>query len=197
VKQGEHTTHFSIVDAAGNRVAATLSINAPFGAAMLAGSTGVLLNNEMNDFTLAPGASNLYNLTGQSANLVAPGKRPLSSMSPTFVEDSRGVLVLGTPGGSRIISMVLIGILTHLQSANVDVAAVVATPRFHHQYLPDRIEYEPGAFKQEWIDALRAKGHTLQEGKRRWGNMQAVFVNRANGDAVAEGDPRGKSGVLF
>lgn len=197
IKQGDHTTHFSIVDAAGNRVAATLSINAPFGAAMLAGATGVLLNNEMNDFTIAPGASNLYNLTGQSANLVAAGKRPLSSMSPTFVEDSRGVLVLGTPGGSRIISMVLLGILKHLHGSGVDIAGVVAAPRFHHQYMPDRIEYEPVGFKNEWIEALRAKGHTMQEGKRRWGNMQAVFVDRVSGDAVAEGDPRGKSGVLF
>lgn len=197
VKQGDHTTHFSIVDAAGNRVAATLSVNAPFGAAMVAGSTGVLLNNEMNDFTIAPGASNLYNLTGQSANLVAAGKRPLSSMSPTFVEDSRGVLVLGTPGGSRIISMVLIGILMHLHSPTLDIAAIVSAPRFHHQYMPDRIEYEPGAFSKEWVEALRAKGHTVQEGKRRWGNMQAVFVNRASGEAIAEGDPRGKAGVLF
>jgi gamma-glutamyltranspeptidase / glutathione hydrolase len=196
-KDGENTTHFSIVDADGNRVAATLSVNGPFGAATVAGASGVLLNNTMNDFALAPEASNLYGLSGSRANLIAPGKRPLSSMSPSFVEDKRGVLVLGTPGGSRIISMVLLGILAHVGAGPVDVAKVVGTPRFHHQYLPDRIEIEPGQFPVEWVDALKAMGHTVQEGRRRWGNMQAVFVDAASGEAVAEGDPRGKSGVLF
>ncbi len=196
-KDGENTTHFSIVDADGNRVAATLSVNGPFGAATVAGASGVLLNNTMNDFALAPDASNLYGLSGSRANLIAPGKRPLSSMSPSFVEDKRGVLVLGTPGGSRIISMVLLGILSHLGAGPVDVAKVVSTPRYHHQYLPDRIEYEPGQFSVEWVDALKAKGHVVQEGKRRWGNMQAVFVDAVTGEAVAESDPRGKAGVLF
>jgi gamma-glutamyltranspeptidase/glutathione hydrolase len=195
--EGENTTHFSIVDAEGNRVAATLSVNGPFGAAAVAGASGVLLNNTMNDFALAPDASNLYGLPGSRANLIAPGKRPLSSMSPTFVEDRRGVLVLGTPGGSRIISMVLLGILSHLGAGPVDVAKVVGTPRFHHQYLPDRIEIEPGQFPVDWVDALKAKGHAVQEGRRRWGNMQAVFVDAASGEASAESDPRGKAGVLF
>jgi gamma-glutamyltranspeptidase / glutathione hydrolase len=197
VKQGDNTTHFSIVDADGNRVAATLSVNGPFGAAMVAGTSGVLLNNTMNDFALSAEASNLYGLTGSQANLIAPAKRPLSSMSPTFVEDKRGVLVLGTPGGSRIISMVLLGILSHLGAGPVDLTKVVGTPRYHHQYLPDRIEIEPGQFPVEWVDALKAKGHAVQEGRRRWGNMQAVFVDAVTGEAVAEGDPRGKSGVLF
>lgn len=194
---GTNTTHFSIVDAEGNRVAATLSVNGPFGAATMAGSSGVLLNNTMNDFALTPEASNLYGLSGSHANLIAPGKRPLSSMSPAFVEDQRGVLVLGTPGGSRIISMVLLGILTHLGAGPVDPERVVGTPRFHHQYLPDRIETEPGQFGLEWKQALEAKGHVVQEGKRRWGNMQAVFVDGATREATAASDPRGKSGVLF
>jgi gamma-glutamyltranspeptidase/glutathione hydrolase len=197
VPEGSHTTHFSVVDASGNRVAATLSINGPFGAAMVAGATGVVLNNEMNDFVIAPGATNLYGLTGSAPNLVAPGKRPLSSMSPTFVEDARGVLVLGTPGGSRIISMVLLGLLDHLHHADVDPARVVALPRYHHQYQPDRIEFELGAFDAAWAEALRAKGHTVQEGRRRWGNMQSVFVDAVTGEARAAGDPRGRVGVLF
>lgn len=196
-QDGQHTTHFSVVDAQGNRVAATLSINAPFGAAWTAGSSGVLLNNEMNDFAISADTPNLYGLTGFHANAIAPGKRPLSSMSPTFVEDARGVLVFGTPGGSRIITMVLLGLLEHLRSPDVDVARVVGAPRFHHQYLPDRVEVEPGAFPPAWLSALAAKGHTVQEGKRRWGNMQAVFVHRATGTVVVEGDPRGKAGVLF
>jgi gamma-glutamyltranspeptidase/glutathione hydrolase len=197
LREGSNTTHFSIADSQGNLVAATLSVNLPFGAGVLAGDTGVLLNNEMNDFSIGPGVPNAYRLTGDAANAVEPGKRPLSSMTPTFVEDDRGVLALGTPGGSRIISMVLLGILDYVDDPMLDAERQVAAPRFHHQYLPDRIEYEPGAFSAEWIAALQAKGHTVQEGRRRWGNMQAVFVPRATGEASAHGDPRGKSGVLF
>ena len=195
--EGDNTTHFSVVDAAGNRVAATLSINLPFGAGVMAGDTGVVLNDEMDDFATAPDAENAYRLTGGANNLVQPHKRPLSSMTPTFVEDERGVLVLGTPGGSRIISMVLLGILDYVDRPDRDIERVVSAPRYHHQYLPDRIEYEPGAFPKEWVDALQAKGHVVQEGRRRWGNMEAVFVDRATGEAMAYNDPRGKGGALF
>jgi gamma-glutamyltranspeptidase/glutathione hydrolase len=195
--EGTNTTHYSIADAQGNLVAATLSINLPFGAGLMAGDTGVLLNNEMDDFTLTRAAANAYQLRGAGANFVAPGKRPLSSMTPTIVEDARGTLVLGTPGGSRIISMVMLGILDYVESPEVDVERIVGLPRFHHQFLPDRIEHEPGAFPPEWVGGLRAKGHTVQEGSRRWGNMQAVFVDRATGEASAHGDPRARGGVLF
>lgn len=197
VRQGDNTTHFSVVDVMGNRVAATLSVNGPFGAALVAGASGVLLNNEMNDFSIAATGGNLYGLTGFGGNIIEPGKRPLSSMSPTFVEDSRGVLVLGTPGGSRIISMVVIGILGHLGSSAVDPERVVSLPRYHHQYLPDRIEIEPGQFAPEWVKALEAKGHVVQEGRRRWGNMQAIFVDAITGEAIPASDPRGRGGVLF
>ncbi len=132
----------------GNRVAATLSVNAPFGSGFVAGDSGVLLNNHMNDFSLAPSAPNIYKLVGNEANAIEPGKRPLSSMSPTFVEDGRGVLVLGTPGGSRIISMVLEAILAYVDQPVFDLQRMVAAPRYHHQYLPDRIEIEPGAFSE-------------------------------------------------
>ena len=195
--EGEDTTHFSIVDAQGNRVAATLSVNGAFGSAFVAGNTGVLLNNHMDDFALAPGAPNLYGLQGSGANAVAPGKRPLSSMSPTFVEDDRGVLVLGTPGGSRIISMVLLGILDYLYQPEPDLARLTGLPRYHHQYLPDRIQYEPEGFDEAWVASLKAKGHVVEAGKRRWGNMQAVFVDRKTGRITAGSDPRGRAGVLF
>jgi len=195
--EGEDTTHFSVVDAQGNRVAATLSVNGAFGSAFVAGNTGVLLNNHMDDFALAPGASNLYGLQGNEANAVAPGKRPLSSMSPTFVEDERGVLVLGTPGGSRIISMVLLGILEYMYQPEPDLARLTGMPRYHHQYLPDRIQYEPEGFDEAWVGALKAKGHVVEAGKRRWGNMQSVFVDRKTGRVTAASDPRGKAGVLF
>ena len=195
--EGEDTTHFSIIDADGNRVAATLSVNGVFGSSFVPGDTGVLLNNHMDDFALAPGAANLYKLVGGEANAVAPGKRPLSSMSPTFVEDARGVLVLGSPGGSRIISMVLEGILNYLGEPAVDVQRIVAAARFHHQYLPDRIEIEPGVFTESWVDALKAKGHAVEASRRRWGNMQAVFRDRKTGRIDSASDPRGQSGVLF
>jgi gamma-glutamyltranspeptidase/glutathione hydrolase len=195
--EGKDTTHFSVIDAEGNRVAATLSVNAPFGSGFVAGETGVLLNNHMNDFSLAPSAPNIYKLVGTEANAIEPGKRPLSSMSPTFVEDGRGVLVLGTPGGSRIISMVLEAILAYVDQPDFDLQRMVAAPRYHHQYLPDRIEIEPGAFPQQWIEALRAKGHAVQEGQRKWGNMQAVYLDRQTGRVTSTNDPRGRAGVLF
>jgi len=197
-RQGDNTTHFSIVDRDGNRVAATLSINTPFGSCFVAGDTGVLLNNEMDDFAVSTRAANTYGLAGSRANLVAPGKRPLSSMSPTFVEDQRGVLVLGTPGGSRIVSMVLLAILGYAAQPAVDVNALVAAPRFHHQYLPDRIEVEPDAFSQDVLDELQLKGHVVQIAERKWGNMQAVWIDKATGRAVAASDPRGQgSGMAW
>ena len=196
-EEGGDTTHFSIIDAGGNRVAATLSVNGPFGSGFVAGDTGVLLNNHMDDFALAPGSPNLYRLVGGQANAVEPGKRPLSSMSPTFVENERGVLVLGSPGGSRIISMVLEAILQYVDQPEIDLARLVAAPRFHHQYLPDRIEIEPGSFPEQWIEALKAKGHAVEAGRRKWGNMQAVFFDRKTGRLESANDPRGQSGVLF
>jgi gamma-glutamyltranspeptidase / glutathione hydrolase len=189
--RGGSTTHFSIVDRDGNRVAATLSINTPFGSGFVAGATGVLLNNEMDDFSIAPGVPNTYGLVGSDANAIAPGKRPLSSMSPTFVEDDRGVLVVGTPGGSRIISMVLLAILDYAQGGTPDPARIVAAPRLHHQFLPDVLEIEPEGFAPDWIASLEAMGHSVKPASGRWGNMQAVWVDRATGRAMAASDPRG------
>ena len=191
---GASTTHFSIVDAEGNRVAATLTINTPFGSGFVAGATGVLLNNEMDDFAIAPGVSNAYRLVGGAANAIAPGKRPLSSMSPTFVEDERGVLVLGTSGGSRIISMVLLATLDYLRNPDWTLENMVAAPRFHHQFLPDRVEIEPEGFSEPWRQALERRGHTVTVARRRWGNVQAVHVDRKTGHARAASDPRGLVG---
>jgi gamma-glutamyltranspeptidase/glutathione hydrolase len=140
---------------------------------------------------------NIYRLVGNEANAVEAGKRPLSSMSPTFVEDERGVLVLGSPGGSRIISMVLEGILAYVDQPVFDLQRMVGAPRYHHQYLPDRIEIEPGAFSQQWIGALRTKGHVVEEGRRKWGNMQAVYLDKKTGRVTSANDPRGQAGVLF
>ena len=186
-----HTTHLSVVDAAGNRVAATLTINLVFGSGVVARGTGVLLNNEMDDFTVRADVPNAFKLRGGEANAIAPGKRPLSSMTPTFVEDAKGMLVVGTPGGSRIVSQVLLAVLDYVHAPAVDLAAIVRAPRYHHQWWPDRVEIEPEGFPPQWRAALGAKGHKLETARRRWGNMQAVFKSKRDGLAAAASDPRG------
>jgi gamma-glutamyltranspeptidase/glutathione hydrolase len=186
---GRDTTHFSILDSAGNRVAATLSINYPFGACVVPAGTGVLLNDEMDDFSAKPGVPNVYGLVGAEANAIEAGKRPLSSMSPTFVESDEGVAILGTPGGSRIITMVLLGILDLAAGNKPD--SWVSLPRYHHQYLPDVIQHETGAFDKDIIKSLAARGHTLKRQSSEYGNMQAIYWDRTNGQVYAASDPRG------
>ena len=188
-----NTTHLSVIDDAGNRVAATLTINLLFGSGIVAGDTGVLLNNEMDDFTLSHDVPNAFLLHGARANEIEPRKRPLSSMTPAFVEDGRGVLILGSPGGSRIVSQVLLAILEHLRAPNVDLKRVLALPRYHHQYWPDRVEIEPEGFSPAWRAALEAKGHSIHVARRKWGNMQLVFKSSETGVAEAASDPRGQS----
>lgn len=188
-REGRDTTHFSILDREGNRVAATLSINYPFGSGFVPPGTGVLLNDEMDDFAAQPGVPNAYGLVGGEANAIAPGKRMLSSMSPSFLESEDGIAILGTPGGSRIITMVLQAILAAV--AGAPPADWVGRPRIHHQYLPDRIEAEPGALSPSEQEALRALGHRIELRDRRFGNMQVVFWNRRAGKVEAASDPRG------
>jgi gamma-glutamyltranspeptidase/glutathione hydrolase len=192
-----NTTHFSIIDRAGNRVAATLTINLLFGSGLVGRGSGVLLNNEIDDFALRADLANSFRLRGGVANAAAPGKRPLSSMTPIFVEDAKGVLVLGTTGGSRIISQLLLAILEYLRQPVADLGRIVALPRYHHQYWPDRIEIEPEAFSADWRKALEERGHRLHAVNRRWGNMQAVFRPRDGGADQAVSDPRGSDIAWF
>jgi gamma-glutamyltranspeptidase / glutathione hydrolase len=160
--EGSNTTHFSVVDSAGNAVSNTYTLNYPYGVGLVAEGTGVLLNDELDDFTAALGASNAFGLVGFEANLPAPGKRPLSSMTPTIVlKDGKVVLVTGSPGGSRIISAVL-QIIVDVLDYHMDVAAAVAAPRLHHQWMPDRVRVEHG-FPADVIDGLKARGHTVIE----------------------------------
>ena len=187
---GENTTHFSIIDSEGNRVSATLSINLPFGSGFVAEGTGVILNNEMDDFSVKPFTANSYGLIGQHANAIEAGKRPLSSMSPTFVEDDTRIGVFGTPGGSRIISMVLLGILDFAEGNLPD--SWVSVPRYHHQYLPDQVQYEQGGLSSSEQSQLQRKGHTLSEKNRRYGNMQAVMLWKSRQIMFAASDPRGE-----
>ncbi len=187
--EGRNTTHFSVLDAEGNRVAATLSINYPLGAAFMVPRTGVLLNNEMDDFVAKPGEANLYGLVGGQANAIAPGKRMLSSMSPSFVSNGDRLALVGTPGGSRIITMVMLGILDFMDGA--DARAMVSTPRFHHQYLPDQIFYEAGALSPYERQVLEKRGHSLKESARGYGNMQVVIWDWKYQILDAASDPRG------
>ncbi len=188
-RQGNNTAHFSILDAAGNRVSATETVNTEFGSGFMPPGTGVLLNNEMDDFAASLTASNAYGLVGSAANSIAQGKRPLSSMAPSYDEGPRGLLILGSKGGSRIISQVLFGILGFVQGQNA--REIVTAPRYHHQHLPDRIDFEPGALSAAEQAALQKMGHTLRLVPDGWGNMQAVWWDRAGQRLEAASDPRG------
>ncbi len=189
VPEGQDTSHFSVIDYEGNRVSATLSINYPFGSGFVAAGTGVVLNNEMDDFSVSPGVENVYGLIGSHANAIEAGKRPLSSMTPTFVEKNDDVLVIGTPGGSRIISMVLIAVLEYLHDRG-SLNDWLAQGRFHHQYYPDVVQFETGAISEAEQSELSNLGYALQELQRSIGNMHAVFENSADGSLQAASDPR-------
>ncbi|MCY4611481.1 MAG: gamma-glutamyltransferase [Gammaproteobacteria bacterium] len=181
-----HTTHFSILDRDGNWVSATLSINGLFGSGFVVPGTGVLLNNEMDDFSAKPGTPNLYGLVGSEANAIAPGKRMLSSMAPTAVYHANSLALLGTPGGSRITTMVMQGILQFLQGA--DAESLVTSPRLHHQALPDKVFTEPDAVVDR--ERLEARGHVF-EVVEPWGNMQVVVWDIREARLEAASDPRG------
>lgn len=189
---GTHTTHFSIMDKDGNLVAATQTVNTQFGSAFVVPGTGFVLNNEMDDFALVAGKPNAYGLVGGDANAPKAGRRPLSSMTPSFVIGKDRVGVIGTPGGSRIITMVLEGILAFVDGELPE--QFVANPRYHHQYLPDVISAEKGAFTKDEVGVLQGMGHTVNESERRWGFMNAVSWDRKSGKMSAGSDPRGESG---
>ena len=200
--EDDETTHFSIIDAEGNRAAVTQTVNLLFGSGLVPPGTGVLLNNEMDDFALKPGTPNAFGVMGYDANAPAPGKRMLSSMTPTFMRSEDKVVVIGTPGGSRIITMVLLGILGY--DAGLDAQAVAALPRYHHQWMPDVIGAESDAFTPQVAQALRAMGHTVDlpgdeaEGGRGsshvWGNLQTVEWDLRGNVLRGGSDPRNPVG---
>jgi len=194
IPQGQHTTHFSIVDKDGNKVSATLSINYPFGSGFVPAGTGVLLNDEMDDFSAKPGVSNVYGLVGNENNAIEGGKRMLSSMSPTIVHNrlSNDYAIIGTPGGSRIITMVLHGILGFVEGKTAD--NITNQPRYHHQYLPDSIQIEPNTINEEVQAELVLKGHQLKNLTNRYGNMQ--IITNKNNKLTAASDPRGEGSAI-
>ncbi|HET9947831.1 MAG TPA: gamma-glutamyltransferase [Longimicrobiales bacterium] len=189
-RDGSHTTHASIVDAEGNAVAMTTTLNTWYGSKWVAEGTGVLLNNEMDDFTLAPGAPNHFGLVQGAANAIEPGKRMLSAMTPTLVLAPRGALrlVLGAPGGATIVTSVF-QVISNVLDYGMGLADAVAAPRVHHQHLPDVLDSEPGGLPAEVVSALEERGHVVREQAEPWGDVQAVAVLEGG---VLEGasDPR-------
>jgi gamma-glutamyltranspeptidase/glutathione hydrolase len=183
------TTHYSIVDPEGNAAACTTTLNGSFGSGVTADGLGFLLNNEMDDFTAAPGVPNIYGLIQGKANEIRPGKRPLSSMSPTIVtRDGKLFLVLGSPGGPRIISSVLQTLL-NVTDFGMNVQQAADAPRIHHQWMPDRLNMEGRGFSAETIARLRAMGHDVLPGGA-WSDVQAVMIDPATGDRLGAGDAR-------
>lgn len=189
----EETTHFSIIDAQGNKVGVTQTVNLEYGSGMIAPGTGVLLNNEMDDFALKAGTPNAFGVIGYAANAPKPGKRMLSSMSPTFLSRPGQEVVIGTPGGSRIITMVLLGILGY--DAGLTPQQVAALPRYHHQWLPDEISIEQNALDAETIRQLEAIGHVVKPRTTTWGNLQTVDWNTRTGAMRGGTDPRNPVGL--
>src|SRR6202043_4116877 len=167
------TTHYSVVDAKGNAVAVTYTINDDFGAKVIAGDTGFFLNDEMDDFTAKPGAANLFGLVQGKANAIAPGKRPLSSMTPTIVlKDGKPLLVVGSPGGSRIITTVL-EVIVNVIDYGMSVQQAVDAPRVHHQWLPDALAGEPAAISADTARALTDMGYQVAA-LEPWGTGNAA-----------------------
>lgn len=176
--EGTETTHYSIVDVQGNAVAVTYTLNAYFGAKVIAGDTGFFLNDEMDDFTTKPGVANMFGLVQGKTNVIAPGKRPLSSMSPTIVKkDGKTFMVVGSPGGSRIITIVLETIM-NVVDHGMQIQEAVNMPRFHHQWLPDQISAEPFAISPDTAKALGDMGYKIVE-QTPWGAAETILIGPA------------------
>ncbi|WP_199247418.1 gamma-glutamyltransferase [[Phormidium] sp. ETS-05] len=192
-QESNDTSHLNVVDAQGNAVSLTFTVNGGFGAGVVAAGTGILLNNEMDDFATAPGIPNLFGLVGGDANAIAPGKTPLSSMTPIIVTKTTGeerlFMVAGSPGGSTIITTVL-QIFLNVAIYNMDAYAALAAPRIHHQWLPDSLFVEPGSLSPETKAELQRRGHQIVE-RDSFSNPNLIIV-KDDGTLEAAADPRGE-----
>jgi gamma-glutamyltranspeptidase/glutathione hydrolase len=187
---GKHTTHFSTADAEGNWVACTATINTSFGSKVVVPGTGVVLNNQMDDFSIQPGVTNYFGLVGAEANAVAPGKRPLSSMSPTIVlKDDKPILSVGAAGGPTIISQTLLAII-YVIDFGMPIDIALAQPRFHQQWKPDELKIER-AVGEEVIRQLRERGHEVVP-VDLLGVAQAVGFDGVRNGFAGAADPRGE-----
>ncbi|MCF4965864.1 hypothetical protein CV014_01525 [Nostoc sp. CMAA1605] len=193
--ESPETSHLNVVDTERNAVSLTFTVNHGYGAGVVASGTGIVLNNEMDDFVAAPGIPNAFGLLGNEANAIAPRKTPLSSMTPTIIsENGRLRMVVGAPGGSTIITQVLQVVLNVLEY-NMDVGAAISVPRIHHQWFPDELRVETWALDAMTLQELRRRGHNIKE-SQPWGNVNAIAVTVDNNlegaaDPRGEGSPRG------
>ncbi|BAZ31634.1 gamma-glutamyltransferase [Cylindrospermum sp. NIES-4074] len=189
-KESPETSHLTVVDEQRNAVSLTFTINLGFGAGVVTPGTGIVLNNEMDDFASAPGVANAFGLVGNDANAIAPRKTPLSSMTPTIItENGRLRMAVGAPGGSTIITQVL-QVILHVWAYNMDVGAAVSVPRIHHQWLPDELRVEPWGLDALTLQDLRRRGQKIKE-TLPWGNINAIAVT-ADGNLEGAADPRGE-----
>lgn len=190
-KESEETTHYSILDKEGNAVAVTTTLNGSYGSKVFVEDGGYFLNNEMDDFSIKPGFANMFGLIGSEINSIKPEKRMLSSMTPTIIlKDGKLYMILGTPGGSTIITSVLQTIL-NVHEFGMDIQSAINAPRFHHQWLPEKIEFENGVFDELSMKKLQDKGYDVkQEYNRVIGRVDAILVSKS-GIITTGADPRG------
>ena len=194
--ESEETTHFTVVDADGNAVANTYTLNNSYGSAVVAKGTGIIMNDEMDDFAAKPGTPNLYGLIQGERNAVAPRKRPLSAMTPTFVLRKDGSLwfTAGSPGGPTIINTVL-DVITNVIDFNMNIQQAIDAPRIHHQWLPDELVYEPYGLSGDTQKALAAQGHKLVKKPRYLGDCEGIMIEEKTGVRLGATDPRRSDGV--
>ncbi len=189
-KEGSHTTHYSVVDKWGNVVSVTTTINSYFGSMVAVDGAGFFLNNEMDDFSAKPGTPNQFGLLGNKANSIQPGKRMLSSMTPTIVlKNGKPFLVLGSPGGSTIITSVL-QVILNVIDFGMNIQEAIDAPRIHHQWYPDVLYYEKRGLPLDVIENLKKRGHKLEERRGFQGEVQAILIDE-NGFKYGAADPRG------
>jgi gamma-glutamyltranspeptidase/glutathione hydrolase len=193
--ESNETTHYSIVDKYGNAVSTTTTINSSYGSKVVVDGAGFLLNNEMDDFSSKPGEPNQFGLIGSEANKIEPGKRMLSSMSPTIIlKDSKTFMVVGSPGGSTI-STVVLQVILNVIDFDMDIQQAIDMPRIHHQWLPDEINYEDFGLSSDVIQSLLSKGHKLG-GVRTLGRCEGILVDFKNQIFFGATDPRGFGSAL-
>lgn len=193
--ESDETTHFTVVDAEGNAVANTYTLNNSFGSAVVAKGTGIIMNDEMDDFAAKPGTPNLYGLIQGERNAVAPHKRPLSAMTPTFVLRKDGSLwfTVGSPGGPTIINTVL-NVITNVIDYNMNIQQAIDAPRIHHQWLPDELVFEPYGLSGDTQKSLAARGHKLNEKPRYLGDCEGIMIEEKTGVRLGAVDPRRSDG---